>query len=89
MKNDSTDLIPDQVKVSILLESKFDLISAERDLREIEVLKHRGVDGSGDLESESQQYLLVQRSRLTDKDYSNWGRSWMSGLTSLIRGGEK
>lgn len=46
------DDLPDAAKVAILVESKGDIISAERDLREIELLKQRGVEGSGNLERE-------------------------------------
>ena len=45
------DDVPDLTKVALLVESKGDIISAERDLRQIELLKQRGADGSGELES--------------------------------------
>jgi len=44
---------PDETKVTILLESRADIISAERDLREVEILKERGLEGSGNLEGKS------------------------------------
>ena len=44
---------PDETKLTILLESRGDIISAERDLREVDILKERGVEGSGDLEGGS------------------------------------
>jgi hypothetical protein len=45
-----SDLLPDSAKIAILLEAKGDIVAAERDLREIETLKQRGVEGSGNLE---------------------------------------
>ncbi|KAK1922251.1 hypothetical protein DB88DRAFT_497673 [Papiliotrema laurentii] len=44
------EVVPDAAKVSILVESRGDIIAAERDLREIQLLKDRGVEGSGNLE---------------------------------------
>lgn len=44
------DLIPDKVKVTMLLEAAADIKGLERDLREVEVLKGRGVEGAGQLE---------------------------------------
>lgn len=48
--------ISDQAKIALLVESKGDIVRAERDLREIELLKERGVEGSGDLER-----MLIRR----------------------------
>lgn len=45
--------LPDETKVALLVESRNEIIAAERDLREIELLKERGVEGSGNLESMS------------------------------------
>ncbi|WVR09637.1 hypothetical protein IAU60_006710 [Kwoniella sp. DSM 27419] len=44
------DLLPDAAKIAMILEAAADIRGAERDLREIELLKQRGVDGSGQLE---------------------------------------
>ena len=44
-------ILPDSSKVAILLEAAEDIRLGERDLRDIELLKHRGVEGSGDLQS--------------------------------------
>ncbi|WWD19872.1 hypothetical protein CI109_104340 [Kwoniella shandongensis] len=44
------DLLPDSVKLAMILEAAGDITTAERDLREVEILKGRGVEGSGDLE---------------------------------------
>lgn len=52
--------ISDQAKIALLVESRGDLISAERDLREIELLKERGVEGSGDLERELPRPALIR-----------------------------
>lgn len=49
------DLVPDKVKVTMLLEAAADIKGVERDLREVELLKGRGVEGAGELESESSQ----------------------------------
>ena len=46
-------IIPDSSKIAILLEAAEEFRSGERDLREIELLKRRGVEGSGELESAS------------------------------------
>ncbi|WRT69998.1 uncharacterized protein IL334_006991 [Kwoniella shivajii] len=45
-----SDLLPDQVKLVMVLEAFQDIKGAERDLREIELLKQRGAEGSGQLE---------------------------------------
>jgi hypothetical protein len=45
-----SDLLPDQVKLAMVLEAAGDVRSAERDLREIELLHARGVEGAGTLE---------------------------------------
>ncbi|KAK8853444.1 hypothetical protein IAR55_004150 [Kwoniella newhampshirensis] len=44
------DLLPDKVKLAMVLEAANEIRGAERDLREIELLKARGVEGSGHLE---------------------------------------
>lgn len=46
------DIVPDAVKVTMLLEAAEDIKRIERDLRDVEVFKTRGVEGSGELESE-------------------------------------
>ncbi|OWZ69529.1 hypothetical protein AYX14_05076 [Cryptococcus neoformans] len=48
-----SSLLPDSVKLTMILEAASDIRGAERDLREIEILKSRQVEGSGELESES------------------------------------
>ena len=48
----AADSLPDTTKVTILLEAAREIQSAERDLREIEQLRDRGVEGSGNLERE-------------------------------------
>ena len=45
-----SDLLSDETKLTILLEAAEDIRLAERDLREIDLLKARGVEGSGSLE---------------------------------------
>lgn len=50
------DVLPPQVKAAMVLETRSDLLDAERGLREIEVLEKRGVAGAGTLEGE---YLLL------------------------------
>ncbi|KGB76624.2 hypothetical protein CNBG_2462 [Cryptococcus deuterogattii R265] len=45
-----SSLLPDSVKLAMVLEAASDIRGAERDLREIEVLKSRQVEGSGELE---------------------------------------
>jgi len=52
--------LPDEAKVALLVESRNEIIAAERGLREIELLKERGVEGSGNLESMS---LFLQPGR--------------------------
>lgn len=46
------DLLPDATKLTMILEAAQDIKSAERDLREIELLKKREVEGAGMLEGE-------------------------------------
>ena len=46
------DLLPDTVKLAMVLEAAWDIKAAERDLREVEVLRSRGADGAGSLESQ-------------------------------------
>lgn len=48
-----SSLLPDSVKLAMVLEAASDIRGAERDLREIEILKSRQVEGSGELERES------------------------------------
>lgn len=48
-----SSLLPDSVKLAMILEAASDIRGAERDLREIEILKNRQVEGSGELERES------------------------------------
>ena len=43
--------VPDETKMVLLLESRDEIIAAERGLREMEILRDRGVEGSGELES--------------------------------------
>ena len=52
--NDSTgaSLVPDSTKLAIVLEAGDDMKAAERDLREIDLLRSKGVDGSGNLEGQ-------------------------------------
>ncbi|OCF44491.1 hypothetical protein I317_01560 [Kwoniella heveanensis CBS 569] len=45
-----SDLLPDRVKLSMVLEAAGDIRGAERDLREIDLLRKKGVEGSGSLE---------------------------------------
>ncbi|OXG83855.1 hypothetical protein C345_04188 [Cryptococcus neoformans A2-102-5] len=45
-----SSLLPDSVKLAMILEAASDIRGAERDLREIEILKSRQVEGSGELE---------------------------------------
>lgn len=45
-----SSLLPDSVKLAMILEAASDIRGAERDLREIEILKNRQVEGSGELE---------------------------------------
>ncbi|WWC91931.1 uncharacterized protein L201_006883 [Kwoniella dendrophila CBS 6074] len=45
-----SDLLPDKVKLTMILESFHDLRNSERDLREIDLLKKKQVQGSGNLE---------------------------------------
>ncbi|WVQ94928.1 hypothetical protein IAU59_002014 [Kwoniella sp. CBS 9459] len=45
-----SDLLSDRVKLSMVLEAAADIRNAERDLREIELLSKKGVQGSGSLE---------------------------------------
>ncbi|KAL0247002.1 hypothetical protein I308_104034 [Cryptococcus tetragattii IND107] len=45
-----SSLLPDSVKLAMVLEAASDIRGAERDLREIEILKSRQVEGSGELE---------------------------------------
>jgi len=51
------DLLPDATKVTMLLEAAPDIRAAERDLREIDLLRARGVEGSGILEGTSRLRL--------------------------------
>ena len=44
------DVIEDPAKVAILVESAHEIIDVERGLREIEMLKQRGVEGAGTLD---------------------------------------
>lgn len=46
------DIIPDKVKVTMLLEAAADIRGLERDLREVEIMKGKDVDGAGDLGGE-------------------------------------
>lgn len=48
----------DETKITILLESRHDIITAERDLREISTLKERGVEGAGNLEGTYDQSVV-------------------------------
>lgn len=43
----------------MILEAASDIRGAERDLREIEILKSRQVEGSGELESESFLFFFL------------------------------
>ncbi|WVF67332.1 hypothetical protein IAT40_002083 [Kwoniella sp. CBS 6097] len=45
-----SDLLSDRVKLSMILEAAGDIRNAERDLREIELLRTKRVEGSGSLE---------------------------------------
>ncbi|ODN77476.1 hypothetical protein L202_04650 [Cryptococcus amylolentus CBS 6039] len=51
-----SDLLPDSVKLAMVLAAAEDIVGAERDLRELEVLKGKGAEGSGQLED-----LIPQR----------------------------
>lgn len=51
------DFLPDATKVAMLLEAGADIRGAERVLREIEMLRARGVEGSGTLEGASRPLL--------------------------------
>ncbi|ODN95335.1 hypothetical protein L198_04731 [Cryptococcus wingfieldii CBS 7118] len=51
-----SDLLPDSVKLTMVLAAAEDIVGAERDLRELEVLKGKGAEGSGQLED-----LIPQR----------------------------
>jgi hypothetical protein len=53
------DLVPDRVKVTMLLEAAEDIRGLERDLREVEVLKGQGVDGAGHLEGISKTSIHI------------------------------
>ncbi|WVQ83657.1 hypothetical protein IAT38_005800 [Cryptococcus sp. DSM 104549] len=44
------DLLPDSVKLTMVLEAAEDVKGAEKGLREIELLKEKGAEGSGELE---------------------------------------
>lgn len=48
-----SSLLPDSVKLAMVIEAASDIRGAERDLREIEILKSQQVEGSGELERES------------------------------------
>ncbi|KAK6909142.1 hypothetical protein I204_01565 [Kwoniella mangroviensis CBS 8886] len=45
-----SDLLPDAIKLTMVLEAYNDIKGAERDLREIDLLKNKDVQGSGNLE---------------------------------------
>ncbi|WWC95140.1 hypothetical protein V866_001994 [Kwoniella sp. B9012] len=45
-----SDLLPDAIKLTMVLEAYSDIRGAERDLREIDLLKNKDVQGSGNLE---------------------------------------
>ncbi|RSH91472.1 hypothetical protein EHS25_009771 [Saitozyma podzolica] len=45
-----SDLLSDEVKLAMVLEAAGDIRTAERDLRDIELLRSRGVEGAGTLE---------------------------------------
>ncbi|WVQ66722.1 uncharacterized protein L199_004911 [Kwoniella botswanensis] len=45
-----SDLLPDAIKLTMVLEAYSDIKGAERDLREIDSLKNKDVQGSGNLE---------------------------------------
>lgn len=47
------DILPDSAKMAMLLEATGDIRAAERDLRDIENYRDRGVEGSGMLEGET------------------------------------
>lgn len=69
-EEDPTELeasgMPDQAKVALLVESRGEIVHAERDLREIELLRERGVEGSGALERESSGPRSCRSGALTD-----------------------
>lgn len=44
------DLVPAEVKATLVIEAAADIKATERNLREIEVLQQREVEGAGDLE---------------------------------------
>jgi hypothetical protein len=44
------DILPDPTKLAMILEASQDIIYAEKALREVETLKARDVEGSGELE---------------------------------------
>ncbi|KAI9633823.1 uncharacterized protein MKK02DRAFT_38484 [Dioszegia hungarica] len=64
------DLVPDKVKVTMLLEAAADIKGVERDLREVELLKGRGVEGAGELEK-----LLPLRPQLLDRTRESQNQS--------------
>ncbi|WVQ75635.1 hypothetical protein IAR50_005264 [Cryptococcus sp. DSM 104548] len=45
-----SDLLPDSVKLAMVLAAAEDIVGAERDLRELEILKNSGAEGSGRME---------------------------------------
>lgn len=46
----AAELLPDAVKLAMVLEAGWDIKAAERDLREVDTLRNRGADGAGHLE---------------------------------------
>ncbi|WVW86405.1 hypothetical protein I302_108451 [Kwoniella bestiolae CBS 10118] len=56
-----SDLLPENIKLTMVLESYRDIKGAERDLREIDLLRERDVQGSGSLEE-----LLPLKPNLVD-----------------------
>ncbi|ORY31651.1 hypothetical protein BCR39DRAFT_558115 [Naematelia encephala] len=48
--NLENELIPDEVRITVLLEAAEDIIQIEKNLREVEILETKGAQGSGQLE---------------------------------------
>ncbi|WVO17117.1 hypothetical protein L204_104807 [Cryptococcus depauperatus] len=45
-----SDILPDSVKLAMILEAAIDIKNADKYLREVDVLRNKGVEGSGQLE---------------------------------------
>lgn len=54
------DVIPDSVKLTMVLEAAADIKGIERDLRQVEVLKGQGVEGAGSLEGGIQSFSVTE-----------------------------